>query len=492
MRNLSSLILLLIIIGFISCNNKQSNSITPTVEDTRINNYLKACQANGFNGSVLIVRNDSIILNKGFGLANKEDSIPNTSKTIFDICSVTKQFTAAAVLKLVEEGKLNLSDSLGMYFKAIPSDKRGITIHQLLTHSAGFDHDIGNGDFDPIPQDEYFKELFDTDLLFHPGEKYSYSNSGYSILGRIIELVSDKSYEAYLQEKLFEPSGMKQTGYLLPKWNKKFVANEYLYNVINKGNHIAQYMQDGKIAWPLKANGGINSTQEDMYKWYLSLKNNTVLNEASVEKLTTPYIPEDEDESGFYAYGWTIFQSDRNSKVISHNGFNGISYYDFSWFPHENALILFVTNTSTRETARISYELEKMLFDVNYSAEPILKNNVSQLLTFTENYSGDPGLLGEKLLSKHLNLLNNPIVLNKLSGIYLREKQINKALEIATINTQLFPTDGNIWDTMGDIYLENNQKQKAKESYKKALELKPESEDCYWCENSRKQLDKLN
>jgi len=186
--------------------------------------------------------------------------------------------------------------------------------------------------------------LFDTDLLFTPGEKYEYSNSGYSILGRIIEIVSGKSYESYLKEELFEPAGMTQTGYLLPKWSSDLVANEYLYNVIDKGNHISKYQQDGKIAWPLKANGGINSTQEDMYKWYLALKNNTVLNNSSMEKLTTPHILEYEGESSYYAYGWAIFQSDRDTKVITHNGYNRINYYEFVWFPEEDALILFSTN----------------------------------------------------------------------------------------------------------------------------------------------------
>ncbi|MBL4593408.1 MAG: serine hydrolase [Flavobacteriales bacterium] len=148
MRNLNSFILLLVVVVFISCNYRQNNDATSVVQDSRINNYLEACQSNGFNGSVLIVKNDSIILNKGFGLADKEDSIPNTPETVFDICSVTKQFTATAVLKLMEDGKLKLTDSLGMYFKDVPLDKRRITIHQLLSHSAGFDHSIGNGDFD--------------------------------------------------------------------------------------------------------------------------------------------------------------------------------------------------------------------------------------------------------------------------------------------------------------------------------------------------------
>ncbi|MEH6535921.1 MAG: serine hydrolase [Psychroserpens sp.] len=491
MKYLKLSILLLTAICFTACDQKQRETVNTDILSSPINDYLEACESNGFNGTVLVAKGDSIILNKGYGLANKEKSFANTPKTVFDICSVTKQFTGTAILKLAEDEKLKLTDSLSTYFRDLPFDKKNITIHQLLTHSGGFGHDIGESDFDHIPEKEYFQQLFDTDLQFIPGEKYEYSNSGYSILGRIIEIVSGKSYESYLRKELFEPAGMTQTGYLLPKWNSDLVANEYLYNVINKGNHISKYQQDGKIAWPLKANGGINSTQEDMYKWYLALKNNTVLNNSSMEKLTTPHILEYEGESSYYAYGWAIFQSDRDTKVISHNGYNGINYYEFVWFPVEDALILFSTNSSTRESMRISFEVEKMLFDESYKPEPISKNKVTELLTFTESYTGNVKDLGGELKRKFEAMLDGPVYLNRLSGIYLRGDKIEKAIVIAELNTQLFPDNGNIWDTMGDVYFAAKQNEKAKDSYKNALKFKPKNDDCYWCDNSTSQLKTL-
>lgn len=491
MKHLKLTILLLTAICFTGCNQRQSETVNTDRLSSSLNEYMTACESNGFSGAVLVAKGDSIILNKGYGLANKEKSFANTPKTVFDICSVTKQFTGTAILKLAEDEKLELTDSLSTYFKDLPFDKQNITIHHLLTHSGGFGHGIGKGDFDHIPEKEYFQQLFDTDLLFTPGEKYEYSNSGYSILGRIIEIVSGKSYESYLREELFKPAGMAQTGYLLPKWGSDLVANEYLYNVINKGNHISKYQQDGKIAWPLKANGGINSTQEDMYKWYLALKNNTVLNKHSIEKLTAPHILEYEGESSYYGYGWVTFQSDRGTKIITHNGFNGVSYYEFIWFPEEDALILFSTNSSTRESSRIPFELEKMLFDQDYKAEPIAKSTVSELLKFSESYAVDLKLFGEELKKKFGGKLNNPAYLNRLSGIYLRSNKINYAIIITELNTQLFPNDGNVWDTMGDVYFAANQNEKAKDSYKKALEFKPENGDCYWCDNSTSQLKSL-
>lgn len=491
MTNLKFYSLLLIAILCSACNEKQNKNINTDIIRSPLNDYLIACESNGFNGAVLVAKGDKIILSEGYGFANKEKSVVNTPKTVFDICSVTKQFTGAAILKLAEEGKLKLTDSIDTYFEDLPLDKKNITIHQLLTHSAGFGHDIGESDFDHIPENEYFQRLFDTHLLFTPGEKYAYSNSGYSILGRIIEIASGTSYESYLSEKLFEPAGMSQTGYLMPNWRSDRIANEYLYNVIDKGNHISRYQQDEKIAWTLMANGGINSTQEDMYKWYLALKNNTVLNNASKKKLTTPHILEYEGESSYYGYGWALFQSYRDTKVITHNGYNGINYYEFVWFPEEDALILFSTNSSTQESIRIPSELEKMLFDKSYKAQPISKNKLTELLKFTESYTGNVNDMGKQLKRKFEAMLDDPFYLNRLSGIFLREDEIEKAIVIAEINTQLFPDDGNIWDTLGDVYFAVKENDKAKKSYKKALEFKPENDDCFWCDNSSSKLKSL-
>jgi len=489
MRRLAIIILFYAALSTVSCNAKGEKSLQTSAKSTRLDEYLQQCEYSGFNGAVLIANKNEVILNKGYGMSSKSLSAPNSSETVFDICSVTKQFTATAILKLEEDGALKLTDSLGMYFASIPLAKSQITIHQLLTHSAGFGHDIGNGDFDHIPTDKYFKELFDTELIFKPGEKYSYSNSGYSVLGRIIELVSGKDYEQYLKEKLFGPCGMYQTGYLLPDWEMSSVADEYLYNVIDKGNQISRYKRDGEIAWTLKANGGINSSQNDMYKWYEALRNNKVLSKSSMKKLTSPYIAEYEDYSSHYCYGWVTFKSDRNTKVITHNGFNGISYYEFIWFPDEDALVLFATNTFTRSFGHIPSQLEKMLFDDNYIPDPITQDPVPELLKFTESYSGDS--LGKILKSNYPELLETPYYLNRLSGIYMRENLLDRAMIIAKLSTELFPMDGNIWDTMGDLSVKVGDSPKAKESYLKALTLAPKEGDCPWCENSRTQLSLL-
>ncbi len=480
----------LIAIISVACQTNKTTTDESDLLSSRIGEYLKEGETNGFSGAVLVAKNDSIIINKGFGLASKEDDVLNNPNTVYDICSVSKQFTGAAIVKLAEDNKLKLESPISTFFDNLPEDKKDITIHQLLTHSAGFGHG-STDDFDVTPKDIYFSAVFQSKLLFTPGSEYSYSNSGYSILGRIIELVSGQDYETYLNENLFQPSGMEQTGYLLPDWDNTIVANVYLLNVSNEGSHIAQYKKDGEIARTVLANGGIHSTNNDMYKWYQALKSNKILSQESFEILTKPYVAEYEDESSHYAYGWAVFTSKRETKVITHNGFNGISYYEFVWFPEEDTLILLASNAFIRPLGRMTIEIENLLFDKTYVPNEFPKYSVSELYKFTEAYKGSVNDLIKQLKLKFEATIDSPRHLNSLGGLYNRKDQMEKAIAIYELNTQLFPEDGNSWDSLGDAYIKVNKNDKAMEAFTKAIELKPEKDDCFWCENASSQLQKL-
>ena len=489
-QNLHPILYCLLAILSVACQSNKTTANQSDLLSSRIETYLKQSEANGFSGAVLVAKNDSIIINKGFGFANKVNNVLNNPNTVYDICSVSKQFTGAAIVKLAEDNKLKLDSPISTFFDNLLEDKKDITIHQLLTHSAGFSHG-STDDFDLTPKDVYFSDLFEEQLLFSPGSQYSYSNSGYSILGRIIELVSGQDYETYLNENLFQPSGMHQTGYLLPEWESTTVANEYLLNVSNEGSHIAQYKKDGEIARTLLANGGIHSTNNDMYKWYQALKSNKILSQESFEILTKPYVAEYEDESSHYAYGWAVFTSKRDTKVITHNGFNGISYNDFVWFPEEDIVILFASNAYIRPIGRMTMEIEKMLFDKAYIPEELPKYMVSELYKFTEAHKGSIDDFVKQLKLKFENTIDSPRHLNRLGGTYYRKNKMEKAIAIYKLNTQLFPEDGNSWDSLGDAYYKANENDNAIKAYTKALELQPKNDDCFWCDNATEKLKLL-
>ncbi len=462
----------------------------------KIDQYLSEGVKNGFSGSVLVAKEGQIILNKGYGMANRENKIPYTQNTVATIGSVTKQFTATAILKLVELNKLKVSDPLSNFFKNIPEDKKNISIHQLLTHSSGLIDVIGDGDFNDIPRKRFFKALFATELLHQPGSKYAYSNAGYSILARVIELVSNQDYEDFLNEYLFKPAGMNQTGYFITNWDENLFAKGYANNVVSVGTMIERYRKMGKVTWTLKGNGGIHSTPGDMYKWYQALKANTILSKSMFEKLTTPYILEYEGGTSNYAYGWVIYNSKRNTKIITHNGGNGIYFHDFIWMPKEDVLIILFTNAGCREV-EAAWPIRKMIFEKDHHPKPIQKSLHLLVIDFMKNNDIQQSKELKSIITKEYDYATKDShYLNGLGYDLMRYEEVDVknniswAIEIFKLNTELHPENGNIWDSLGEGYLKNGQEKEAIRSYKKALKLAPEK-DCSWCKSSTKALSKL-
>ncbi len=462
----------------------------------KVDEYLSDGVSNGFSGSILIVKEGKIVLNKGYGMADRANQIPYTKNTVATIGSVTKQFTATAILKLVAQNKLSLTDPIRNFFKDLPADKKEITIHQLLTHSAGLIAAIGEGDFDDIPSAIFFKTLFATKLLHAPGSKYAYSNAGYSVLARIIELTSGQDYESFLNEYLFKPAQMYQTGYFLPQWQDSLIAKGYAHSLINIGSMIERYQKMGAVTWNLKGNGGIHSTPEDMYKWYQALQSNQILSASAFEKLTTAYLLEQEEGSTYYGYGWGIRNSSRNTKIITHNGGNGIYFHDFIWLPEEEGLIILFTNAGCKE-AEVAWPIEKMIFENSAQLKPIKKN----LHRFVFDFIGKNDLqqsttLTAKIKGTYRASIKSPDYLNSLGYDLLRGEIINTpahtawSVAIFKLNVELFPADGNAWDSLGEAYGANGQVAEAIKSYQKALALAP-AVDCNWCESSAKALEAL-
>ncbi len=484
MRNIISILFYLIIFANVHTVTSQSVQEDDQLEQ-RIDDYLTAGVPNGLSGAVLVYKEGKVILNKGYGYADKEKEILNTPNTVFDIGSVSKQFTSAAILKLEEQGVLKVEDSLSKFFKDLPDDKKNITIHQLLIHSAGITRDIGKTDFDVISTADYFNELFSTKLIHKPGTKHVYSNAGYSILARIIEIASGQPYESFLNQYLFEPAGMHYTGYLLPKWDKLSVANGYSYDVLNIGSMLERYERAGNVSWTLKGNGGINSTQEDMLKWYQALKSNKVLSKALVEKMTTPYILEYEGETSYYAYGWVVFQTPRNTPMIAHDGSNGTFFYDYRWFPNKDVLIIYATNAFTSKIGSIGWTVDKMLFNETYMPKEIETDFVSAILNYSEKYEGSVDALKSKIIELFGSKITKSFYLNRLSGVYSRNGRLEKAILFAEMNIELFPQDSNIWDSLGQAYYDNGNLRKSIAAFKEAVSL--DADNLY----SQQMLDKL-
>ncbi|OGD37020.1 MAG: hypothetical protein A2V45_03030, partial [Candidatus Aminicenantes bacterium RBG_19FT_COMBO_58_17] len=307
----------------------------------KIDHYLQKAEANGYAGSVLVARGEKIILAKGYGLADRENKVKQTAETVFSIGSITKQFTGAAILKLEMMGKLKVTDLISKYFGEVPADKKEITLHHLLTHTAGFKGALGD-DYDPTGREDFIKLALSSKLLFKPGERYEYSNVGFSLLGIIVELVSGKNYEGFLYEELFKPAGMERTGYVRPGFAKSELAVGYRDGE-RWGTALDRPWRPEGPGWHLRANGGILSTIGDMHRWYLALKNDTVLSAAARQKYFAPHVKEYEDGNSYYGYGWVIQKTGRGVDLIWHNGGNGI-YNAYMGFEPENDLVIIASS----------------------------------------------------------------------------------------------------------------------------------------------------
>ena len=309
------------------------------VADTRT--YLRRLEKLGFAGVVLVAKGDTPLFAEGFGLADREHGVRWTPGTISDIGSITKQFTGAAILKLEEAGKLGVGDPITRYFPGVPPDKAGITLHQLLTHSSGLsDPDID--DFDPVPLDEYVRQTFARSLLFAPGKGYSYSNANFSLLGAILEKLSGSTYETFLRERLFLPNGMFETGYRLPAWGESRFAPGYEAGGGRWGTFLERPSAADGPHWALRANGGIHTTVYDMLRWARALLGGRVLGPESMKKLWSPWVNEGGDT--FYGYGWSIAKAPDGTKIVTHNGGNGIYFADLAIVPDRGVVVFVMTN----------------------------------------------------------------------------------------------------------------------------------------------------
>jgi len=305
-----------VLIVFSNCTSEQGKTVQ--IQDgivkgetgKQIDLYLTRITPFGFSGTALVAKDGEILLNKGYGMAIESEGIPNSADTVLSTGSITKQFTAAAILKLEMQGKLRTEDFITKFFDNVPKDKSDITIHSLLTHTAGMIGYTGNevsGDFEKTMRDETIQMALDAPLLFEPGEDMRYSNAGYSVLAAIIEKASGQSYEEYLRENLFKPAGMESTGYILPDWGKKIVAHYY-----EGETDFGTFLEQPYPSWHLLGNGGILSTTSDMYRWHLALEGDEILSSSAKTKLYTPFLNN-------YAYGWDVTETDQGT-LIQHNG----------------------------------------------------------------------------------------------------------------------------------------------------------------------------
>jgi CubicO group peptidase (beta-lactamase class C family) len=324
-------------------------SASPLDSDNARDLFRRA-EAFGYSGGLQLTKDGHTLISEGYGMANRARGVPITSETIFDIGSVSKQFTGAAILRLEEMGRLGVDDPISRHLPAVPADKQAITIHHLLIHAAGFPHDVGDNQTHPS-RDEAVRQMLAAELRSEPGTKHAYTNVGYALLAAIVESASGKSYERFLRDELWLPLGMTRTGMVLGGLDRAEVAEGYMFDGPLPPNRYRTPDRDG-ASWLVRGAGYILSTLNDMERWGEALRTGQILSDASRRKLFQPHIRENDKTPSYYGYGWALFSNRDGSCRIAHDGSAGVHYAFLSFFPERDVVL---TSYTTQQRAPWRY-----------------------------------------------------------------------------------------------------------------------------------------
>jgi CubicO group peptidase (beta-lactamase class C family) len=425
-----------------------------------------------FNGSALVAQNGKVIYKGAFGPANMEWNIPNTPDSRFRLGSITKQFTAMLTLQLVEQDKLKLDAKISDYLPDYRKDVGNkVMIHHLLTHTSGIPSYTSQPGFfenvsrNPYKVDEFLKKYASGELEFEPGAKYSYNNSGYFLLGAIIERVTGKPYEQVLKENIFDPVGMKNTGYdhhdtIIPKRASG-------YSKTADGYTNALYL-DMSIPY---AAGSLYSTVEDLYLWDQSLYTEKQLSAQSKALMFKPFLQD-------YAYGWVVRnasfkQNDQPVQLITHGGgINGFTTMIVR-YPKEKNLIVMLDNTGSSYLDRLSDSIARILYNQPYEPPKI---SIVSLLEDTIIEKGIEAGIAQyrELKAKQAATYDfSEGELNQLGYRLLRSGKAKEAIEIFKLNVEAYPQAFNTYDSLAEAYASVNERELAIQNYKKSVELNP-------------------
>ncbi len=370
----------------------------------KIDEYMNALvKAGWFNGSILIAREGKVIMNKGYGMANFELDVPNTPQTKFRLGSITKPFTAMAIMLLQERGKLSLQDSICKYVADCPAAWQPITIHHLLSHTSGLAKHDKAGDYlkiamMPMTLQQMIESFKKKPADFKPGEKFDYNNNGYILLGYVIEKVSGQSYEGFLRENIFAPLKMADSGY----------DN---HDPIIKNRAAGYRAEDGKLfnaaytdpSQPFSA-GALYSTTGDLLLLDQALYDGRILSPKSIETMFTPVLAN-------YGYGWFMMQQANRRAIMHPGGVPGFSAM-ITRFPESKVLIVLLSNMDNMPIIRAGNDLGAIVFGEKYEV-PRTRTAVKVDPKIFEAYVGDyedrPGRVTAILVQ-------NGILMLKLAG----------------------------------------------------------------------------
>jgi CubicO group peptidase (beta-lactamase class C family) len=332
---------------------------------TKMTDYLRAQESvNGFMGSVLVVKDGKTVLRTGIGMANLELAVPNAPQMKFRLGSISKQFTAVAIMQLEQNGKLKVEDTIDKHIPDSPEPWKKVTIHHLLSHTSGIasfteDPSYRREMFKPFPLPELISRFRGKPLEFQPGSQYKYSNSGYVLLGDIIQRASGIGYEEYLRKNILDPLGLKDTGYDHPETILPHRASGY--------ERVAGRMRNAAFLDMTQphAAGALYSTVDDLYRWDQALYTDRVLPQSALQRMWTAVRDN-------YGYGWVISKEFGKTVIAHGGGINGFATFILR-VPEEKIFITVLSNVESSKSGPIALALNSILHDGPYETPKALQ-----------------------------------------------------------------------------------------------------------------------
>lgn len=431
-------------------------------------------QYGSFNGTVLVAEHGQVIFKKGYGWANMEWQIPNQPDTKFRLGSITKQFTSMLIMQLVADGKLRLDEKLSEalpYYRKDTGDQ--VTLHYLLTHTSGIPsytsakdmHEWWHNHFEV---EDFVKKHCSGDLEFTPGSKFEYDNSGYFLLGAIIEKVTGKKYEEVLAERIFKPLGMRNSGYDHSETVIEHRAEGYEHGKDGFAN--AEYL-DMSIPY---AAGSLYSTVEDLYLWDQALYTEKLLSTELKTKMWTPFL------SG-YAYGWGVAKiadgkPGAGGTLIQHGGgINGFNTHEARYVDDKHLIVLF-NNTGAAKLNQMTDGIAAILYGKPYE---LPKPSLTAELVKTANDKGSDAAVSEyrRLKKESPDKYDfSEAGLQEVAITLFQQGKASEAVAFARLNTEEHSTSSAAFTFLGYVQMQTGNKSEAVAALEKALQLDPKND----------------
>jgi len=464
----------MVLLSYLVCYQVQAQERANLPEKMNtIAHYLEALtQRDAFSGAVLIVKDGKVLLEKAYNYAHLGFKVPNTVDTKFGIASMGKMFTSVAIMQLVEKGKLSLEDKVGKILPNYPHKRvrEEVTIHHLLTHTSGMPNFMTR-DFYKTSKEQYrvledFSPLYQTKpLLFAPGKRFSYTNSGYLVLGLIIEKLSGKKYDEYLQEHIFKITNMKNTGNFDTDHPVENCAVGYTQSDVYPSNWKSNWFMGAVKGGPA---GGGYTTLQDLFLFAQGLQSQLFLSKENVEILTTP---KSGNKNWDYGYGFQCF-SPNKQRVVGHSGGHWGVGSELRIFTELGYTVVLLTNR----------DLEAGFLEARYFIQDQLVGVTSTTRSyfFTKKVMEavqEKGLEAGKKMIKTNSVELSERALNGRGYQLLKQKKYLQAIDMFRLEVATFPQSYDAYDSLGEAYMKSGNIPLAIKHYKKSLTLNPKNEN---------------